>query len=337
MPRLLAIIILGLVVGCGRPARMPEAENLASQKGQSLDFEVLKNSIFAPKCMACHAVFSSYESFMTSGMVVAKNPETSPLYLKVASGQMPKGGTPLSDTETKAIYDWISGGAVKSAGGTTTTPPVDGSAPGPVPPPIVSPPTGPTIASPTFAWIQANVFVPRCAVCHRGTIAPAGYDLTSYDGVLLGGRVLAGNPTGSLLLQRINNNSMPPGNPLTAEMKLMITQWIQNGAKNDAPAGAPPVTPPPLPPLPPLEPKFSSIMANIIAPRCLACHDSVQKKGGVILQDYNSLMEEVRAGNATDSKLYEVVQKNEMPQNGPALSFQEKETIRLWINAGAKP
>ncbi len=334
MPLLLALIILGLAVGCGRPARMPEAINLTSQKGQSLDFEILKSSIFAPKCMACHSVFSSYESFMTSGMVVVKNPEASPLYLKVASGQMPIGGTPLSDTETKAIYDWISGGAIKSGGGINSLPPVSGT----LPPPPVVPPADSTVASPTFAWIQTNIFVPRCAICHQGTNAPAGYNLTSYDSVLSGGRVLGGNPSGSLLLQRINDNSMPPGNPLTAEMKMMITQWIQNGAQNDAPAGGlPPVTSPPLPPVPPLEPNFNSIMANIIAPRCLACHDSIQRKGGVILQNYNSLMEEVRAGNAADSKLYEVVQKNEMPTNGPALNFEEKETIRLWINAGAKP
>ncbi len=319
---------------------MPDSENAVFESISSLDFNVMNTAVFAAKCASCHAVFSSYESLMASGMVISKNPDQSPLYQKVASGQMPKGGPMLSDSEVKAIFNWISAGAPKAVAGGTPTPP--GTQAPPVTGTPTTPPTSGTPAtsapSPTFAWIQANVLIPRCTICHRGASAPAGFDLSSYDNVMMGGRVVAGNPSASLLFQRINNNTMPPGNPLSADVKLLISQWIQNGAKNDAPAGGlPPGSTPQLPELPPLAPNFNSIMANIIGPRCLACHDTTQRKGGVVLQDYRSLMLEVRAFDAGSSKLYKEIEDNNMPQSGGPLNFQQKETIRQWINSGARP
>lgn len=327
-----------LLAACGRPSRMPTADGLELQSSQSLSFESLNSAIFATKCAACHANFSTYSGMMSSGAIVGKSPEQSPLYQKVASGQMPKGGPPLSDAEVQAIYEWISAGAPQSVAGEV---PGTGTLPGTQPPPATgggspAPGTGSGEPSPTFAWIQANILNTRCVICHRGATAPGGYDLSSYEGVLAGGRIVAGNPASSEMFQRVDTNSMPPGNPLTAEQKAIISQWIQNGAKNDAPVGGlPGGTPTDPPPLPPLEPKFNSIMANIIGPRCLSCHDSTQRKGGVVLQDYQSLMRQVVPRDAEASELYDVLEDNEMPASGGALTFQQKETIRQWINQGA--
>ncbi len=324
-------ILMLMFNNCGRPSKLPEGQDAFASSSGVAGFDLLYTKIFKPKCLACHTQFASYNALMSSGFITAKNPEASRLHQMVSGGQMPKNGTPLSTGEVKAIYDWISNGSPETTVGEAAP---GGSAP--VVPPAGSNPPASGAISPTFAWIQANVLTPRCILCHRGASSPAGYDLSSYDNVMAGGRVLAGNSTGSTLFQRINNNSMPPGGPaLSAEVKQAIATWIQNGAKNDAPVGGVVGGGQAPPPLPPLEPKFSSIMANIIATRCLSCHDTVQRKGGVVLQQYSALMNEVESGRADRSKLYEVLQKNEMPASGPPLSFEQKETVRQWINMGA--
>lgn len=319
---------------CGRPSRLPtDSEALSSSSGV-IGFDILSAKIFQPKCLACHVQFGNYNDLMSSGFVVAKNPESSRLYQMVASGQMPKNGTPLSEAEVKAIYEWISNGSPAASAEVPGAPPSSGLPTAPASPAAPSTPSGGV--SPTFAWIQANVLTPRCIICHRGSGAPAGYDLSSFDAVMMGGRVKGGDSASSVFFQRINNNSMPPGGPpLSAEVKQAIAQWINNGANNDAPAGGVVGGASPPPPLPPLEPKFSSIMANIIAPRCLACHSSSKPSDGVVLQDYQNVMRYVRAGRAGSSDLYEVIEDNEMPRSGGALNFEQKETIRQWINSGA--
>lgn len=332
---LFVAIFLAILAGCGRPSRMPgEMDSLMDP--QSIDFQALNAAIFTPKCAACHANFTTYAGIMASGVIVNKNPEQSALYIRTSNGSMPRNGLALSDAEVTAIYNWISAGspgtiAGGGSGGTTTPPGGGTTTPGGS---TDGGTTTPGTPEPTFAWIQANVLNARCVICHRGARAPAGYDLSSYENVIDGGRVIAGNPSGSTLLQRISNNTMPPGGTgISAEAKQMITLWIQNGAKNDGTSSGGGTTAPP--PLPPLEPKFNSIMANIIGPRCLACHDSVQRTAGVVLQDYNSVMQQVVRGNASRSELYEVLEDNDMPASGGPLTFQQKEVIRQWINSGA--
>lgn len=328
------VFTLLILTACGRPSKLPENSDALSAGGSAPGFDILLQKIFQPKCVACHASFATHGGIMSA--VVAGNPDASVLYTKVATGQMPKNGTPLSSSEVTAIFDWISAGAPAvtannpTPGSSGGSPVLGGGAGGTAP--------APTAISPTFAWIQANVLTPRCVICHRGAGAPGGYDLSSYANVLAGGRVVAGNPAGSRFFQRIDNNSMPPGGPaLAADVKTAIRQWIQNGANNDAPAGGlpPGSTPPPPPPLPPLEPKYASLAANIFGPRCTACHNSTTATAGVNLQTYAGVLRQVRAGVAADSDLYDEVEKNDMPASGPPLSFAQKENIRLWINAGA--
>lgn len=335
---ILSIGMIALLAACGRPSKMPEGESDLNSAGVTPGFDLLLEKVFAPKCLACHAGFSTQPGMLASGTVIVGNPDSSALYTKVAAGLMPKNGTPLSSDEVKAIYNWISAGApATTSGGGSNSGPGGGGSSGPGSGGGTMPPPAGTI-SPTFAWIQANVLTPRCIICHRGASAPAGYDLSSYANVTAGGRVIAGNAAGSRFFQRIDNDSMPPGGPaLSAEVKMAIRTWIQNGALDDAPPGGLPPgsggTAPP--PLPPLEPKFASIMANIIGPRCLACHSATNPSDGVVLQDYTRVMRQVRAGSPGSSTLYEVIEDNEMPRSGGPLSFEQKETIRQWIAAGA--
>lgn len=326
-----------LMTACGRAPNLVTGENsMASSSGRQLGFDDLSAKIFQPKCLACHAQLATYEGLMNSGMISGKSPEASSLYIRVANGDMPKNMGSLSESDVKALYDWISAGSPQFS--TVATGETGGAAGAPTGPVAGGPvaPTGPVAISATYAWIQAQVFVPRCIICHRGASAAGGYDLSTYEGTLAGGRVLAGNSASSRLFGRINDNSMPPGGPaLSAEVKAAIAQWIQNGAMNDAPADGQ-VGPPPAPVvLPPLEPKFSSLMANVFGPRCVACHNSVTARAGVNLSSYAAVVRNLRPGNANDSDIYKEVEDNDMPASGGPLTFEQKETLRQWINAGA--
>ena len=76
------------------------------------------------------------------------------------------------------------------------------------------------------------IFNNSCTSCHGYS---GGLSLTSYTGAMAGGNsgtsVEAGNHASSLLWQKVNNGSMPPGNQnLSNEQINLIAQWIDEGA-----------------------------------------------------------------------------------------------------------
>lgn len=80
----------------------------------------------------------------------------------------------------------------------------------------------------------------------------------------------------------------------------------------------------------------------IISSNCTmsGCHDNITHADGVNLTSYTNIMRYVRAGNAADSKLYEVIIKTNgdrmPPAPMPPLSAAQKSLIQKWINQGAK-
>ena len=113
----------------------------------------------------------------------------------------------------------------------------------------------PTPTGPTFSTqIQAQILTPACQSCHTddGRTPAAGLNLkpgASYPnmvGVASSGkagaiRVIAGNPSGSYLIQKLEGAAdivglrMPRNGPpfLTTEQVALIRLWIQNGAPNN--------------------------------------------------------------------------------------------------------
>jgi uncharacterized membrane protein len=85
-------------------------------------YSSIARNIFQPKCVMCHGSalayrsvdLSTYAKALSTGSIVAGNPNGSSTYTDVVSGSMPKSASPLSSTETKAIYDWIVGGALNN-------------------------------------------------------------------------------------------------------------------------------------------------------------------------------------------------------------------------------
>jgi uncharacterized membrane protein len=81
---------------------------------------------------------------------------------------------------------------------------------------------------------------------------------------------------------------------------------------------------------------------TIIGQRCLNCHGAGRKPN--LNQAYAQLILETNAAglriitpaDASNSRLYQVVVTNLMPQGGNPLTNTQKEIIRSWIAAGAK-
>lgn len=119
--------------------------NKTSEDGRvgalSLDsFQALQFSIFQPRCLRCHeganaqgsVDLSTYESIVGHpGLITPGFPETSRLYLEVASGDMPKNDAPLGADQIGAIRQWILAGAPNGSFNASAG---DPAPPAPVPP-----------------------------------------------------------------------------------------------------------------------------------------------------------------------------------------------------------
>ncbi len=85
---------------------------------------------------------------------------------------------------------------------------------------------------------------------------------------------------------------------------------------------------------------FDDRIAPLLARRCLQCHDSSEKKGGLDLTRTDAAMAGgdsgavIVAGKPDESYLWERVTGDEMPPKQP-LSAAEKELLRNWLAAGA--
>lgn len=87
---------------------------------------------------------------------------------------------------------------------------------------------------------------------------------------------------------------------------------------------------------------FINEIMPIISSNCTmsGCHDAISHKEGVVLTSYNNIMQYVKAGNARDSKLYEMIIRTDNdrmpPPPMPPLTQAQKDKIYKWINQGAK-
>lgn len=84
----------------------------------------------------------------------------------------------------------------------------------------------------TYAWINANVSIPKCVMCHSGGSPAAGYDLSTYTGTLL--FVTKFNSGVSRFYLASFEGSMPLGSAkLTSVQLSAIKTWIDSGALNN--------------------------------------------------------------------------------------------------------
>ena len=86
---------------------------------------------------------------------------------------------------------------------------------------------------------------------------------------------------------------------------------------------------------------FDANIAPLLAKRCLECHDSATKKGRLDLSRKEAALagdkkgQVIVPGKADQSRLWKAVESDEMPEDRPPLSAEEKKLLRQWIDAGA--
>jgi len=101
-------------------------------------------------------------------------------------------------------------------------------------------------------------------------------------------------------------------------------------------------TPRPVEPCDPTKVYFNRDIKPIIASNCAksGCHDAITRADGVELSTYEGIMQQVKAGKADDSDLYEVITDSEEddrmpPKPNTPLTATQINLIRNWINEGA--
>lgn len=86
---------------------------------------------------------------------------------------------------------------------------------------------------------------------------------------------------------------------------------------------------------------FETKIAPLLARSCLECHDSALKEGGLDLSRKTAALaggeggKVIVPGKSAESRLWELVEADEMPSEGPLLSAAEKKVLRQWLDNGA--
>ena len=98
-------------------------------------------------------------------------------------------------------------------------------------------------ADPSYYRDIQPVLQKNCISCHQPAMKSSGLDLTSFDGLKLGGKrgaaFSAGVPEQSLIVRYLTGENKPPmplGAPsLTKEEVALVRDWIKSGARDDSP------------------------------------------------------------------------------------------------------
>ncbi len=93
----------------------------------------------------------------------------------------------------------------------------------------------------SFASDVLPVFQAECVVCHGGADPTAGLNLSGYTDLMNSASehspvVIAGDPDGSYLVQKLEGTvlpQMPPPGPLPASQIAIIRKWIAEGAEDN--------------------------------------------------------------------------------------------------------
>lgn len=86
---------------------------------------------------------------------------------------------------------------------------------------------------------------------------------------------------------------------------------------------------------------FETQVAPLLAKRCLECHNSATRKGGLDLSRKEKALaggesgKVIVPGKAEKSLLWESVATDEMPRDAEPLTFAEKQIVQKWLDTGA--
>ncbi len=201
------------LVSCGGSQDLifEDRSNQAKTSGP-IGFSEVSRSVFAPRCVSCHAGYSNYQTVRSDLSLILDS---------VSSNRMPKSGGALSDNQKEFLRSWAALGAPKD--------PAE-----PLPEPELP-------LEPTWKSLSVKIFIPRCQVCHNPEGQAKFLDLSTFAAILAskdrkyGDQVLLDtiDPEKSYLLTVITDpdEPMPPRRsnfPQLNQTELAaVTSWIQ--------------------------------------------------------------------------------------------------------------
>ncbi len=175
------------------------------------------------------------------------------------------------------------------------------------------------------------VFIASCAKsgCHDAATQKKGYNLTSYSHIIAKGLV-AGNSSASKLYTDCVSGKMPqsPTPKLDSTQLSFMKRWINMGAHNDTDCIVNCDT---------TKFTFANAIVPILKSYCYSCHataPAASSGGGIILDNYNSVLAQAQNGNLMGD-LQHLTGHHAMPLGGSKLSDCKITQFRKWIDAGA--
>lgn len=219
---------LGLLWGCTGFGDVDPRETIL------IDYESHVRPLIEQRCVGCHGDPPIGGSVTITDEASAIEHADRIHARAVIMGDMPPG-SPLTTTEKRILDTWIravvstpapnEGGSAGSAGGSEGT---DGGEAG-----ISAEETPPN-------WDDdiGPLFELTCVACHSAAAPQSGLDLSTYEGISVGGDqgglIDTTDVTQSLLIDYLRGQNgklqMPPGSPLTETEIVQVEVWLMQGA-----------------------------------------------------------------------------------------------------------
>jgi mono/diheme cytochrome c family protein len=160
--------------------------------GEAVNFEVLKEKLLVPHCIACHKGAAQEEKIL--GWVVAGKPDDSELYQVIKDGSMPKKAAALDSRYLDLVVRYIE--SVKA--------------------PEV--PTTPVVVA-GFEEIKQKILVPHCLKCHE--------DVDNEKNLMEW--ITPAKPEESPFYVAIKSGEMPQeSSPLSADEQALVEKYISS-------------------------------------------------------------------------------------------------------------
>jgi mono/diheme cytochrome c family protein len=161
--------------------------------GEAVTFEVLKEKLLVPHCIACHKGAALEEKVL--GWVVEGKPDDSELYQVIKDGSMPKKAAALDSRYLDLVVRYIE--SVKSPEVPTTAVVVAGS----------------------FEEVKQKILVPHCLKCHQDV---------ANEKVLMEW-ITPAKPEESPFYLAIKSGEMPQeSSPLSADEQALVEKYISS-------------------------------------------------------------------------------------------------------------
>ncbi len=210
----------------------------------------------------------------------------------------------------------------------------------------------------SFSKVIAPLLVSKCGRCHiddsKGKISVATYAALMAGSPDDGPIVLPGKGNGSRIFEVIESGDMPRGGGrISSEQLALLTRWIDEGAKNDAPAANTPLRQLAGAAAAPVEVKaatgketvsFGLHIAPVLVAQCSECHGAERPRAEFSVDTFRRLLRGgdsgpvLVPGKPAESLLVKMIKGMagaRMPLRRAPLDAETIARIETWIREGA--